>query len=174
VLRELADELRQRALADQQVRAAPDKTPADFDRWRAVDRENLAWLKAAINRYGWPGRSLVGEQGAVDAWLLAQHADHDPDFQRRCVPLLAAAVADGQAPAWQVAYLTDRARLNNGQPQTYGTQYEKLPDGRWARRPVADAEHVDGRRAAVGLEPTTEYEQKIVAMHGAGFLAANP
>jgi hypothetical protein len=40
---------------------------------------------------------LVGEDGAHAAWLLAQHADRDPAFQRRCLDLLTQAVAGREA-----------------------------------------------------------------------------
>ncbi|MFI7610911.1 YciI family protein [Nonomuraea terrae] len=51
------------------------------------------------------------ERAAQAAWLLAQHADRDRDFQRRCLPLLRDAVARGQAAARQLAYLVDRVRV---------------------------------------------------------------
>src|SRR3954463_5844981 len=36
-------------------------------------------LAAIIEDVGWPGRSLVGEDAADSAWLVAQHADrHQP------------------------------------------------------------------------------------------------
>ena len=38
----------------------------------AADGENLA-AAAAITDVGWPGKSLLGEDGAQAAWLLAQH-----------------------------------------------------------------------------------------------------
>ena len=47
-----------------------------------------------VERQGWPTRSQVGEQAAVSAWLLAQHADQDPALQRRCLDLMRA-FADG-------------------------------------------------------------------------------
>jgi hypothetical protein len=54
----------------------------------SVDAGNLAWLKETVAEVGWPGRSMVGEDGAHAAWLLAQHADRDPAFQRRCLDLV--------------------------------------------------------------------------------------
>jgi hypothetical protein len=29
-----------------------------------------------VTEHGWPGRSLVGEDGAEHAWCLVQHAAH--------------------------------------------------------------------------------------------------
>jgi hypothetical protein len=39
---------------------------------------------------GWPERTLVDEKAAQTAWLLAQHADHDPIQQRAFLKALRA------------------------------------------------------------------------------------
>lgn len=118
----LARELAHRVERDQELRA--DDAPVTDDRlatWGAVDRDNTAWLKVIVERHGWPGRRLVGDEGSEHAWLLAQHADHDPVFQRRCLDMLGDAVARGDASPITLAYLTDRVRLASGQCQLYGT-----------------------------------------------------
>src|SRR5439155_1758694 len=81
--------------------------------------------------------SLAGEDGAEAAWLLAQHADRDPAFQRRCLDLLAEAAARGEASWMHVAYLTDRVLLAEGKPQEYGTQATGR-DGRYVARDLRD------------------------------------
>lgn len=100
-----------------------------------------------------PGRTLVGDDGAEHAWLLVQHADHDPQFQRRCLDLLAKAVARDDAAPIDLAYLTDRVQRAAGQPQTYGTQYEEAPGGGRRPQPIHDPEHVNDRRARIGMDP---------------------
>ncbi|MFI6797222.1 hypothetical protein [Streptosporangium canum] len=52
-----------------------------------------------IAERGWPGKDMVGETGADAAWLLAQHADQDPQLQRDCLPLLQAAGRRGSGSA---------------------------------------------------------------------------
>jgi hypothetical protein len=69
-----------------------------------------------VDRQGWPLRSKVGEQAATAAWLLAQHADARPDFQRRCLHLLTVAVDHGEADPAHLAYLTDRVLCGEGRP----------------------------------------------------------
>lgn len=122
----------------------------------AVHRRNAARLTTLLNERGWPVPSLVGQDGAEAAWLIAQHAIGEPAFQRRCLGLLQEAVASGDVPAWQPAMLEDRVRMFEGRPQLYGTQLE--PDHEGKPRPylIEDPEHVEERRRAVGLEPLSE------------------
>jgi hypothetical protein len=85
--------------------------------WRAVgeaDRRHTVRMREIVAGHGWPARTLVGEDGAHAAWLLTQHADHDPGFQRECLPLLAAAVDAGEATAADHAYLYDRVAVAEG------------------------------------------------------------
>lgn len=143
------------------LRRWPAGTPVDTDdplhhRWLHVDRDNTAWLAEVIDTHGWPGRRLVGDDGANAAWLLAQHADHDPAFQRRCLVLLTAAVAAGDADPANLAYLTDRVAVHEHRPQVYGTQL-RWDGERSVPAEIADPELVDQRRAEVGLMPLAEY-----------------
>ena len=58
---------------------------------------------AMIEEHGWPGNSLVGEDGSHAAWFILQHSIERPDLQRRCLPLLSTAVANGEAAPAQAA-----------------------------------------------------------------------
>ncbi len=87
-----------------------------------IDVSNTDRLREIVSEHGWPGRSLVGEEGAHHAWLIAQHADRQLDFQRQALELLADAVQRGEAAQRDWAYLTDRVRMNEGREQVYGTQ----------------------------------------------------
>ncbi|CUU60296.1 hypothetical protein Ga0074812_13811 [Parafrankia irregularis] len=129
------------------------------DRMREIDANNTAWLRAVIAEHGWLGESLVGPVGASDAWLIAQHADHDPEFQAECLELLRAAATAGDASTTHLAYLTDRVLCARDEPQIYGTQFWRGPQGTDALgpRPIADPEHLDARRAAAGLDPFATY-----------------
>jgi ADP-ribose pyrophosphatase YjhB (NUDIX family) len=59
---ELRAELLRRQAEDQAVRLVPaaERTPELYERWRAVDVANTAWLRAVIRSHGWPGASMVG------------------------------------------------------------------------------------------------------------------
>ena len=73
-------------------------------------------MEEILDEYGWPGWSLVGEDGALAAWVLIQHADLRLPLQKRGLALLTAAVAANDAAA--VAALVDDpfATLRDGQP----------------------------------------------------------
>ena len=73
-----------------------------------------------------------------------------------------AAASRGEAPAVSVAYLTDRVLVNEGKPQRYGTQMTMQGD-QIVPKPIEDAEHVDARRASVGLPPMAEYRRKVLS-----------
>jgi hypothetical protein len=70
--------------------------------------------------------------------------------------LLEKAVAQGEAPAWQFAYLADRIRVLEGRPQVYGTSFDWDERGEMSPCEIEDAEHVDARRRAAGLPPLAE------------------
>ncbi len=122
-----------------------------------VDVANTDRLREIVADVGWPGRALVGDQGADHAWLIAQHADHQLDSQRLFLDALREAVENGDAPARHLAYLTDRVAMNEGRPQRYGTQVAEMNHGRAVPWPIDEPDAVDARRAAAGLPPLSEH-----------------
>lgn len=96
----------------------------------AVHRQNAARLREVIAEYGWPHEEIAGEDGAKAAWLIAQHAIGEPDFQRQSLQHLQRHTAEGKLPAWHAAYLEDRIAVQEGRPQRYGTQWvDDIRDG---------------------------------------------
>jgi hypothetical protein len=167
----LDDQLRRELLAmreeDRRVRAEVIQGASLFDgyhpRMEEVHRRNAARLKEIIAQHGWPGRTLVGEDGAVAAWFIAQHAIGDPPFQRQALELLQEALARGEVSPAAPAFLEDRICYFEGRPQIYGTQFE--PDESGLLRPyqIADPEHVNERRRAVGLNTLEERTREMCA-----------
>jgi len=123
----------------------------------AIHRANVARLREIVAELGkWPGRSVVGDDGAAAAWRILQHAIGEPDTMRSLLPLVEAAAAAGEADPAHVAMLVDRVCVLEGRAQRYGTQYDWDPDGGDFMVPMVgiDApDGVDARRAAVGLPP---------------------
>jgi hypothetical protein len=121
----------------------------------AVHRRNAARLGAIVAAHGWPGRSLVGDDGVHAAWRIVQHAIGEPAVMRAMLPVLESAVAAGEARADFVAMLDDRIRVLEGRPQRFGTQYD-WDDSATCMVPMGDIEDpatLDARRRALGLGP---------------------
>ena len=115
-----------------------------FDKMIAIDRQQTARMKSIVEKHGWPGKSLVGDDGAAAAWLIAQHATHDLPFMEHCTALLEAAVEQGEASPKHLAYLSDRVRVHQGKPQIYGTQFKLVgPEQSLVADPIEDEAHVD-------------------------------
>jgi hypothetical protein len=153
------------AAADQKIRNESQalennagRTPAQQDelhqRWTQIDSANTAELKEIIAACGWP----AGQKASHNAWLLAQHADKDPAFQRSVKELLEAAVKNGTAAPRDLAYLADRIAVAEGRPQEYGTQFTMPDRCTLTLLPVDSREQVNRRRQAVGLPSLEEYE----------------
>lgn len=125
-----------------------------------VDEKNTARLKKLVAEHGWLHEGRVGEKGAGAAFIIAQHADHDTDFQKKVLKHLYEAYKDENATGQQVALLTDRVRMAEGKPQLYGTQAQ-FRNGEVQFHPIKDSTNVDQRRANMGLPPLSEYAEKL-------------
>ncbi|MDB5348984.1 MAG: hypothetical protein JWN86_231 [Planctomycetota bacterium] len=180
----LRAELLKRMKAEQDVRldfvklnpANKPITPVDrekpeikavFEKIEKIDKENLAWFKGVVKAKGWPGKSMVGPDGAQGAFLIAQHAASDLDFMAECHKLLVEAHKAGDAEGQWVALMTDRLLiLKDKKKQRYGTQLESR-DGKMVPQPIEDEAHVDERRKELGMRPLADYLKVVNESRGA-------
>jgi len=150
---------------DMRVRDEVVKGASAFDgyhpRMEEVHLRNAERLKQIIAEHGWPGRSLVGEDGMIAAWFIAQHAISDPPFQRRALELIQEAKSRGEASAIGAAFLEDRICVFEGRPQVYGTQFEPDEHGMPQPCPITDPEHVNERRKALGMNTVEQRTREI-------------
>lgn len=161
----LRDELLRMRREDLELRAELARDGSLFDgyadRMAELHRRHNTRLDAILAEHGWPGRSVVGEDGAAAGWLLVQHAILDPPLMRRALVLLARAVDLGEAEPAHFAYLVDRIRTLEGRLQIYGTSHDWDADGRLMPLPIEDPAGVDERRRAAGLETLTANTQRL-------------
>jgi hypothetical protein len=122
-----------------QLSHAKNAKPAEA---KKIDDTNLARVKAIINQFGWPGNSLVGEKASAAAWTIIQNADLAT--QKLYIEEMTAAAEVKQLSPALLAATVDRIAIREGRGQVYGTD-EKAP--------IDDPEHVDDRRAKMGLPP---------------------
>jgi hypothetical protein len=133
-------------------------------RMTAVDVANTAEIKAMLEKFHWFGISEFGAQADNNAWLLVQHADQDPAFQRKIVARLDPLAARGETKPSHFALLFDRVALSYSDPakrtlQRFGTQGQCTGPGAWEPFPVEDPDNLDERRRSVGLPPMAEYKK---------------
>lgn len=131
-------------------------------RMKALHEQNASRLKEIISAHGWPGVSLVGEDGAKAAWLVVQHSVSDPQFMGECVSLLEDAVAREDIASWQLAFLYDRVCTLSSKPQYYGTQFDIDENGWPTPFPIEDSATVNERRARLGLNSIEERQEQMM------------
>ncbi len=124
------------------------------------DSINLKKVSSIITRYGWPGKSLAGDNGNRAAFLVIQHAELVA--QKKYLPLLKESVTKGESKANHLAFLEDRILMREGKPQVYGTQIiSDTATGKWKIYPIEDEKNVDERRSKIGLKPLAEYVKQF-------------
>ena len=128
------------------------------DMWKVInekDAENLQKVKEIIKQYGWVGADKVGGKASEAIFLVVQHADLAT--QQTYLPLMRAAVQEKKARPGSLALLEDRVAMRSGKKQIYGSQINFDQAGVAHVFPIEDPDHVDQRRASMGLPPLADY-----------------
>jgi len=129
----------------------------------ALDDRNRQRLDEIVKQYGWPKRSVFGEEASGVAFSVVQHAELD--YQKKHLPLIKEAVAQKEARQSDLAMLEDRMLTREGKKQIYGTQVRLNQKTQLMELyPIEDEENVDDRRIKVGLEPLAQYVKKAFGM----------
>ncbi len=120
------------------------------------DSINLIKVKAIIDKFGWLGPDVIGDEGNSTLFLVIQHSDIVT--QEKYLPIMREAVKNGKAKATSLALLEDRVALRRGKNQIYGSQVVwDMKSNEYFVLPLEDPENVDIRRSKVGLPPLSEY-----------------
>jgi len=118
----------------------------------------LETLKPILESSDFPTDERFGDGTMRSLMMITQHADEDVAFQAKMLKEFQS--RPDSLPEQTLALLTDRVKINQGQPQTYGTQVQ-CKNGKYKPKPTVDPENLDKRRASVGLEPFADYVKKI-------------
>ena len=129
-----------------------------FRQMQAKDSINRIKVCAILDKFGWPGPDVLGEEGNGTLFFVLQHSELP--MQVKYLPMFRTAAKNGKAKARHLALLEDRVALRQGKKQIYGSQVGWDMRTNWHYvLPLEDPDHVDQRRAAVGLSPLSEYLQ---------------
>ena len=148
--------------------AFPPENYSDYsqEKWDlfkdSIYRSHQNLIAEIIQNNGYPGYSLVGKNGANIAFIIVQHSDHNPEFQKKYLELMEIEVEKGNDDASNYALLTDRSNLNNGAKQIYGTQVAyNFNISQAYPKNLKDSINVNKRRKALGLEPIEIYLNRM-------------
>jgi hypothetical protein len=129
-----------------------------YRQMQAQDSTNQTKVCAILDKYGWLGTDVLGEEGNGTLFFVLQHAELP--MQVKYLSMLRTAVKEGRAKARHLAFVEDRVALRQGKKQIYGSQVGwDMRANSYFVLPLEDPDHVDQRRAAVGLPPLAEYLQ---------------
>jgi hypothetical protein len=127
-----------------------------------VDSLNYNQIATIFGKYGFPNYDLVGKRGSNNYWLLVQHQDAHPRFQKKILKSMKKDVILGRASSTNYAYLLDRVKINGHKRQVYGTQMTLNGDSSsFEPMPLKRPRKVDSRRARMGLQPIADYIKLI-------------
>lgn len=129
-----------------------------------LHNENAKMLNDIIDAIGYPTIDKVGKEANEAAWLVIQHSIGQPTFMKNCAKLLEIAVSEGKADPKNLAYLTDRIAVLEGQPQLFGTQFDWDENGNLSPNQFDDLIKVNERRQSLGLIPLEE-QTEIMSRH---------
>ena len=131
------------------------------------DSLNLVQIEGIIKKYGYPGKTMVGEPENEAAWFVIQHSDKIETY----FPLIKKAGLDGELSMTKVAMMEDRMLMHRGEPQVYGTQAKAIfkvknpsrqEDVYYIVWPIQNPESVNDRRKTIGFQSTIEdYAKKL-------------
>ena len=118
------------------------------------DSINLVKVEILLNKYGWLGADVLGEQGNKTLFYVIQHSDLETRL--KYLPMMRDAVKKGDAKGKDFALLEDRIAMEHGNRQIYGSQI-KIDGDTFYVYPIIEPEKVNERRAEVGLELIEDY-----------------
>lgn len=110
----------------------------------------------SILEYGWPKKSIIGEQGNWTICNVIQHSDNE--IRIKYLAIMRQAVKEKQLEPRFLVRAEDRIATERGDLQIYGGQMKYYPETKsfnvW---PVYDPVNIDKRRAEIGLGPIAEF-----------------
>jgi hypothetical protein len=132
-----------------------------------VDSANLCAVEKIIDKYGYPGLSLVGEETNEAAFYVIQHSNKIATY----LPLIKKAAEEKEIKYTLYAMMFDRALMYNNQEQIYGKQIKGYTIFNTATKkeeykkivwPIKNASAVNELRKKVGFTKTVEeYAQSM-------------
>lgn len=126
-----------------------------------IDSINVSKVEQIISKYGYPGKTLVGEPSNTAVFYVIQHSDMISKYY----PLIEQASKNNELPFKYAALMLDRKLAEEKKEQTYGSQIYmvNVVDPVTGKKkpfryvvPILDPENVNKRRKEAGFDTTVE------------------
>lgn len=167
-------ELAQMVKTDQIAASPPQGSYKNLsqDEWQkfkdSVFINDTKRIKKMFRKHGFLGFDYVGKEGSTHFWLMVQHSDMDPQFQRNVLRDMEKEVKKNNANPQNYALLFDRVQVNAGKKQKFGTQvtYDVTGTGRaYPKIGLLDSVNIDKLRIAYKLDSLYHYLNMMTTMH---------
>jgi hypothetical protein len=132
---------------------------------REIDSINLKKVEYIVSKYGYPGKTLVGEPANTAVFYVIQHSNKISNYY----PLIEDAGKNGELQFKYTAMMLDRKLVNENKEQIYGTQLQmvtitNIKTGKKEQfsyvSPIKDPQNVNKRRKEAGFDSTVEDNAK--------------
>lgn len=132
----------------------------------SIYSNNKVIISEYFKKYGFLGFDRVGKEGSFNFWLLVQHCDKYPEFQKRVLKSMEIEVKKNNANADNYALLYDRVKINSRKKQLFGSQvvYNEFGQAK-PKNGLIDSVNVDLIRKKYGLEPLKDYLNFMTESH---------
>ncbi len=139
-------------------------TDLDNNIWKFIneaDSLNLIKVENIISKYGYPGKTLVGEPTNTAVFFVIQHSSKISKYY----PVIEKAAKTGELPFKYAAMMLDRMLIEKDEEQVYGTQVwmNMIINPKTNKKerfeyvfPIKDAKNVNKRRKKAGFDLTVE------------------
>lgn len=157
---EIYAQIVERVQRDQAFARRLTNTQGYSDEMRMIHEKNARFLEEVLETISLDDLMASPKDIADGVFLIIQHAISMPRFMKKMYQLLKQ--LSRPMPVY-VAYLEDRIRSFERQPQRYGTQYDYDEQGRmimyWSNGDLAT---INQRRKGIGLSAVEENEQRFI------------
>jgi hypothetical protein len=131
---------------------ANGKTSKEYQRYVSLSNLNalriLEELDIIINKFGYPGRSLVGAEYAIAFSLISSS---NLRFKEKYYDLIVNAADTNELDWSDVVFFVDKVKVARKKKQIYATQYKFNESGSYIYYPVEDKKNLNERRKTKGL-----------------------
>jgi hypothetical protein len=157
---EIYVEIVERVQRDQSYAKTLTNTKGYDKTMQAIHEENAQFLEEVLQTVKLEDLLSSSKDIADGVFIMIQHAISKPQFMKRMVKLL----QQGPNPnPVYLAYLDDRIRSFQRQPQRYGTQYDYDEHGRMSMYWTVDSiDTLNQRRSSIGLSSIQENETRFI------------